>query len=151
MRKAVLILLILLVGSVPVRGATVYKWVDKEGVVNFTDDREKIPPIYRNRVEVETREDIPRGKPPAPEGMVSPKKEATGSYESVHHRVMEKAEELSQRRFGSPTQYKMNIIELDRLKDEMTEYQARIDEANETLGNLSKQAEEAKADPEWLK
>jgi len=152
--------------------------VDKDGVVNFTDDREKVPSVYRDRVEIETREDIPGAKPPAPQGVASPKKEeagadiygrnetwwrekvrplkdqlkeATGKYESVHHRFMGKAEELSQRRFGSPTQYKMNIIELDRLKDEMTKYQAQIAEAKEMLEKLSKEAEDSKANPEWLK
>jgi hypothetical protein len=31
--------------------ATVYKWVDKGGVVNFADDYSKVPPDYRNEVE----------------------------------------------------------------------------------------------------
>ena len=29
----------------------IYKWVDKDGVVNFTDDPTNIPSQYRNRVE----------------------------------------------------------------------------------------------------
>jgi hypothetical protein len=52
MRKA-LILLILFAFSVPAYGATVYKWVDEKGVVNFTDEYQKVPPIFRNRVETE--------------------------------------------------------------------------------------------------
>jgi Domain of unknown function (DUF4124) len=31
--------------------ATVYKWVDERGVVNFADDLDKVPPVYRNSVE----------------------------------------------------------------------------------------------------
>jgi len=31
--------------------ATVYKWVDQAGVVNFSDDLSKVPPDYRNKVE----------------------------------------------------------------------------------------------------
>jgi len=31
--------------------AAIYKWVDKEGVVNFTDDESKVPSAYRNKVE----------------------------------------------------------------------------------------------------
>jgi hypothetical protein len=31
--------------------ATVYKWVDEGGVVSFTDDYSKVPPIYRESVE----------------------------------------------------------------------------------------------------
>jgi hypothetical protein len=31
--------------------ATIYRWVDKGGVVNFADDFSKVPPEYRNKVE----------------------------------------------------------------------------------------------------
>jgi hypothetical protein len=57
---------------------------------------------------------------------------------------------LSRRRFGSPTQYKMNIIELDKVREEKEKYQAKISEANAMLENLSKEAQESKADPAWL-
>ena len=49
MKKLLLILLILVFASSA--SATVYKWVDKGGVVNFTDDYGKVPPDYRNKVE----------------------------------------------------------------------------------------------------
>jgi hypothetical protein len=64
---------------------------------------------------------------------------------------MEKAEELSARRFGSRTQYKTNIIELDRLKEEMFKYGGQIAEANEALEKILKEAQEAKANPDWLR
>lgn len=47
------ILLILFSFYVPVYAATIHKWVDEKGVVNFTDDSNKVPPAYRDRVEVE--------------------------------------------------------------------------------------------------
>jgi hypothetical protein len=31
--------------------ATIYRWVDEKGVVNFADDYDKIPPAYRDKVE----------------------------------------------------------------------------------------------------
>lgn len=31
--------------------ATIYRWVDEKGVVNFADDYDKIPPTYRDKVE----------------------------------------------------------------------------------------------------
>ena len=31
--------------------ATIYRWVDEKGVVNFTDDYSKVPAEYRNKVE----------------------------------------------------------------------------------------------------
>jgi len=44
---------------------------------------------------------------------------------------MEKSEELSRRKYGSRTQYKFNVIELDRLREEMAMYQSEISEVNE--------------------
>jgi len=32
------------------QAAELYKWVDDKGVVNFTDDYNKVPPAYRNRL-----------------------------------------------------------------------------------------------------
>ena len=78
-------------------------------------------------------------------------KTAEANYERVHQKFMEKAMELSARRFGSRTQYKMNIIELDRLKKEMIKYADQVGEAREAFEKISKEAREAKADPEWLK
>jgi hypothetical protein len=49
MKKLPFILLILILAS-SASGA-VYKWVDKEGVMNFADDESKVPPDYRNKVE----------------------------------------------------------------------------------------------------
>jgi hypothetical protein len=173
------IFLILLIFSAPVHAVTIYKWVDKEGVVNFTDDVSKIPPAYRNQIETEERKDAKGEEPPPPpragtrqddpqkikkdiagrdetwwREKVRPwkekLKEATEKYEAAEKRYTEKSDELSRRRFGSPTQYKMNIIELDKIREEKEKYQAQISEANEMLGKLSKEAQETKADPAWL-
>jgi len=173
------ILLILLTFSLPAYSATIYKWIDKEGGVNFTDDLSKVPPSYRNQVEKEERKDVKEEVTPRlpqattrenkPEEIktdiygrdetwwrekVRPwkeqLKEATEKYEAVERRYTEKSDELSRRRFGSPTQYKMNIIELDKVREEKEKYQAQISEANGMLEKLSKEAKETKADPAWL-
>ena len=173
------ILLILLISSVPSYAATVYKWVDKEGVVNFTDDLSKVPPSYRNRVETEERKDVKEEVTPRPPQAATREnepeeikkdisgrdeswwrekvrpwkeqlKEATEKYEATQKKYTEQSDELSRRRFGSPTQYKMNIIELDKTREEKERYQAQIAEANEMLEKLSKEAKETKADPAWL-
>ncbi len=78
-------------------------------------------------------------------------KEATADYERVHDEFMRRAEELSTMKFGSPTQYKMKIGELDEVRDEMLKYQEQITESEEMLKNISREAQEAKANPEWLK
>ncbi len=174
-----IIFLILMTFFVPAYSATIYKWVDKEGVVNFTDDLDKIPPSYRDRVEVESRKDVQEQKAPLPPRAIAPSgkgdeiladtygrdetwwrdkvrhlreelKEATEKYDAAQKKYMEKSDELSRRRFGSPTQYKMNIIELDRLKEERDKCEAQATEAKAKLEKLSREAKEAKADPSWL-
>ena len=172
-----LILFILLIFISPAYAATTYKWIDEKGVVGFTDDFSIIPPAYRDQVSAEVMEETPSaGIAASPQATpqkieegktgiygldetywrerVRPWKdqlqEATENYERVHKTFMESADVLSQRRYGSRTQVKMNIIELDRLNMERMGYGAQIEEAKERLEKISKEAQEAKADPEWL-
>jgi hypothetical protein len=178
MKKLTFILLLSIFAS-SVYAVTVYKWVDKEGRVNFTEDYNKIPPIYRDRVEeLNISEGAPKMGPSPPsqapigqkEGVakdiygrdeaswrekVRPWKEqleqATVNYEATNKRYLERLEELSGKEQLSPTQYKMGITELHGLKEEVKKYEAQIAEANEMLRKLSKEAEETKANPDWLK
>ncbi len=48
----------------PSADAQVYKWIDDKGVVNFTDDPNKVPDQYRSRVEKDNRfvKPTPEGK-----------------------------------------------------------------------------------------
>jgi hypothetical protein len=50
MRKLIFILSFLLIFTSSA-SATIYKWVDEKGVVNFTDDYSNVRPDYRNKVE----------------------------------------------------------------------------------------------------
>ncbi len=174
----IVILLILLIFVSPIYAHTFYKWVDDKGIVNFTDDYNSIPLSYRNRVEIEWVHE--EGSSPLIQKMTPQKKEerkmdiygqnedywrgkvrpwknflktAGANYERAHDRFIEKAMEFSQKRFGSwsRTQYKFNIIELDKLKEEMIKHADQITEAKEALEQISKEAQEAKANPDWLK
>ena len=127
--KKLLIVLVLLAFVVPGYAATVYKWVDKEGVVNFTDDYDKVPPAYRDKVEVETRKDDQEERAPLSPQAITPGgkeeeirtdiygrdetwwrervrpwreqlKEATENYERVREEYMKQAEGLSPYNFG---------------------------------------------------
>jgi hypothetical protein len=177
MRKF-LILLILLAFSVPAYAATIYKWEDEKGVVNFSDDYNKVPSAFRDRVVIE---EYPQeeGTPVPAQDMVAKSKEeiktdiygrdetwwkgkvrpwkeqlkgATENYENAHKEYMEQAEGLGQYKFGrlSLTQYQIISYRLEILNKEMEKYQGQIAEANEMLSNLSKDAKETKADPAWL-
>jgi hypothetical protein len=175
--KKLLILLILLTFTIPAYAATIYKWVDKDGVVNFTDDYDRVPPLYRDQV-IEEKEDIQKPGLLTPSPQTPPSKveeaetdiygrdetwwrdkvlpwkeklnEATENYENANKKYMEKSDELSRRRFGSRTQYKMDIIVLDKLNEEKKKFEAQMNEAKEELEKLSREAQEAKADPSWL-
>ena len=173
---ALLIVTIFLVSTL--QAHTFYKWVDEKGTVNYTDDYNTIPPAHRGRVQIEwvheegpyppiqkmtpqnreeARTDIYGQNEAYWRGKVRPWKEflkaAETNYERAHEKFMGKAMEFSRGRFGtwSRTQYKMNIIELDKLKEEMIKYADQIGEAKEALEKISKEAREAKANPDWLK
>jgi hypothetical protein len=126
--KKVFFILFLLVFISSAYAATIYKWVDKDGVVNFTDDLEKVPSSYQDRVEVETRKDVKEEvTPPAPQAVTGGNeqeeikkdivgrdeawwreklrpwkeklKEATEKYEEAQKTFTKKSEELSQTKF----------------------------------------------------
>ena len=58
MRKITYILLSLVLVS-SAYGDTIYKWVDKAGVVNYTDDYTIVPPAYLDRVETQMMTETP--------------------------------------------------------------------------------------------
>jgi hypothetical protein len=80
-------------------------------------------------------------------------KEATENYEKAQRNFTQKSEELSQTNFygRSRSQTKWDVMELNRLNEEKKRYEAQIAEANEMLEKLSKEADESKANPDWLK
>ncbi len=173
--KKVPILLILLAFASPSYAATVYKWVDKAGVVSFTDDYSNVPPEYRAQVSTEVMVETPsigvptsaQATPPKTEvaktdsyGSGEPYRmekvsfwkeqlsEATENYENVYKEFMGQAESSVRVRYGSRTQYKMSSYALSGLTGQLEEYRAKIVKAEKMLDELSKGAEEAKANLE---
>lgn len=170
-------LLFLFVFASSAYAEAIYKWLDEKGVVNYTDDYGKVPSEYRQRVEVKIIEDIQKpGTFASPQTLLQEGKEiktdiygrdenwwrekvrplkkrlneATENYENQRNKFMGKTTEFSGR-FGSRTQYKMNVRELNRINAEMNKYESQVVEAKEMLEKLSKEAEESKANPDWLK
>jgi hypothetical protein len=77
--------------------------------------------------------------------------EATKNRDRIQNEIVRRAEELSTKVFWSRSQFQIGASEVGRLKEEMMTYEAQIAEARDQLGKLSKEAEESKADPEWLR
>jgi hypothetical protein len=180
--RGIIPLFLLLAFASSAYGAAVYKWVDKEGVVNFTDAYALVPHAYRDRLETQVVTEAPvagakeeassiqKTTPQAKQEVNTdiyglgeeywkererPWKErlaeAQTNYEAATKKYMAKSEELSRMRFGSPTQYKMNIIELSELNGERRKYETEIADANEMLDKISREGQDAKADPAWLR
>ncbi len=170
-------LMILAVFSSSASATEVSSWLDEKGVVNYTDDHNNVPSKYCNRVETRIMEDIQKpvttasSQTSVPEGKeiridISGRdvtwwkekvallrknlNEAAANYESQRNKFMDKTTEFSGN-FGSRTQYKMNVRELNRITAEMDKHEIRMVESKEKLERLFREAEESKANPDWLK
>lgn len=53
MRKLAVLFLTMIFLSSPATAGQIYKWVNEDGTIGFTDDPQKIPTQYRDRVKVE--------------------------------------------------------------------------------------------------
>jgi len=175
MVKAISLLAIFLTFS-PSFGTTIYQWVDRDGVHNFTDDYERIPFAYRNQVHSRVVEDTPeKESPPTPRATSQKEKmkrdifglgeewwrekvqpwegqlkEASENYQIKEEEVLEESKTLIIRKFGSHQQFKSTILGMERLREERARYEARLIEAKEALKRVSKDAEESGAEPEWV-
>jgi hypothetical protein len=177
MEKALMSILVLWVLVSTGYGGTVYKWVDKEGVVNFTNDHTQIPSQYRDQVQMEEVGESPKVETPAPlpgspqkseeakvdicgkgedywRAKVQPwkkqLKEARENLESLKRDTKESVEGEAGKRL-SATQWNTDIAYRRQLMRERSKYEAQLREANEMLRKIAKDAEEAKANPGWLK
>ncbi len=179
--KKTLILSVLMIFLVsPLGAATVYKWVDEKGVTNFSDDPEKIPPAYRDRALRQQVEEPPQASSPPPaqqpvnqvgerttdaygrgevwwreraRPLKEKLKEATENYEKANSEFTKKADEIGKTNFAgrSRSQSKWDAMELNRLNEQKKKCEVQVAEANEKLKELGREAEEAKANPDWLK
>jgi DNA repair exonuclease SbcCD ATPase subunit len=156
--KKLFILLILLAFAIPANAATVYKWVDKEGVVSFTDNYNDIPSSYRNRVEV--KHYLTEGLAPAYTDVAPQKKaeakadlherdywnkqldEAISNYEKVREELLKEGERLVWHRYGGKTQYQMFTAEFPSMSERLETYREQIDEAKAMLDEFTTETQE---------
>jgi hypothetical protein len=71
-------------------------------------------------------------------------------YENINRKIDDALETMSGR-YLSKTQYNFGRIEMENLRKERGTYEAKKKEANEMLAKIAKEAEEARADPAWLR
>jgi len=156
--------------------AEVYKWVDENGVVHFTDDLIQVPEKYRPKAERiglpgETGESNVGGES-TPKKKEEPYKDRLGRgeqywkgrVEESRKKLIEsqarldvlrtKYNELTERHNDSKsTAERANLRrERDQVKNEMDQCKIRIDEAKDMIEKkIPEEAEIYKAKPEWIK
>ena len=150
-------------------GTDLYKWVDKNGGVHFTDDEGTIPPEYRDGVKTEKMK--PSVSPSPSSQRKEPRvdgsglgesywrakiqpwkkqlKEARGSLEEIDRKMRERYEEESGKHL-THTQWNMYRAERKQLIEERSKYEALVREADMMIEKIASEAREAKADPRWL-
>lgn len=169
-----IILFLIIVPSL--QAEPIYKWIDKSGVVNFTDDLERVPVQYRDQIQKiepkEEKKDVQKVEPPSISPTAREKKEtdiygrdevwwrervrpwkeqlkeATENLENTRKKFAEKTAEMGRKGLVSRARYQ---VEAEKYDQEKKKYEAQIAEAQEMLEKLSKEAEEARANPDWLK
>ena len=177
MKKVLASIFVLLVLVSTGYSGTIYKWVDKDGVVNFTDDYTQIPPQYRNQVRKEELGEPTKVETPAPPPVSTQKsktpevdifgmgedywrakvqpwqkqlKEATENIGTINRKISDSLDEEAGKSLGR-TQWNIGLAYRKQLTDERSKYEAQVREANEMLSKIAKEAEEAKANPDWVK
>ena len=155
-------------------GGTIYKWIDKDGAMNFTNDDNRIPSEYRDQVQelefggLEETPALPRVSTREDEGArvdihgkgedywmakVQPWKEqlqkATENIEAITRKINERAKEETGKHL-SRAQLNMDLTYRNQLLEEISKYQAQVRKAGEMLNEITQEAKEAKARPEWL-
>ena len=79
-KMAILILLVLPPIS---HAADIYKWVDKDGTLNFADDLDKVPPEYRDQVKTEEIRDSQQTQTSTPAPASGQKTEKVGDSQQT--------------------------------------------------------------------
>jgi Domain of unknown function (DUF4124) len=173
--KIAILILFLFLPSIS-GAAEIYKWLDKDGSVNFTDDLSKVPPEYRDQVKTEEVRDSQKTQTPTPgpasvQKTKEEKRDALGrgeeywretvrpwkkqlkqaqeDYNNTNIKIDDALETLKGR-YYSHTQYNFKRVEVEGLMAERGTYEAKMKEANTMLTKIRKEAEEANADPAWL-
>lgn len=175
MKEIIIILLLILIPYISM--GEVYKWVDDEGAVHFTDDPTKIPQKYLPKSEkISIREEKIEIKHKTDERIPIKKgnaiKDSLGRGEEYwRNRVEEwrnkfknaqerfdtlklKYNELTERINESKSSVERSNIrrERDKIKNEIDWYKAQMEEAKIILEKkIPEEAELYRAKPEWIK
>jgi DNA repair exonuclease SbcCD ATPase subunit len=174
--------LLMIIFLIPISAhAAVYEWKDDKGVVNFTDNPDKIPVKYMKRVkkrpsiDVDTTEstpsavqDVQRKTSAAPESAAKEKELLYGGHneewwrsafakireelKTIQDKLPEEKQDLeAARRKMAIYQYPKYRQAYYDLKSEIEKDEARIEELNKQLESLDNDASRAAVPLDWRK
>jgi len=160
-------------------GQEIYQWVDEKGTVHFTDDFSQIPEKYQDQVKKKKtpEEPTPSIRPPQGNAPPEPSVEKTDilgrgagwwrdkakewrqkqikaqkDYAAAQTALKAKEKELEQSIY-KPDSFKRRLqAEIKVLEEKANEQKNQVDEAKNMLEKvLPRQAEEYRADPNWVR
>lgn len=173
--KKYIFIIILIILSTSFSIAEVYKWVDDQGVVHFTDDFTQIPEKYRpkiekmemsnEKVEPETEKEPPSKKKDTYKDRLGRGEEywkgIVGEWSKKLKILQEKVEslrikynEVTEKINNSKSSVERSNLrrERDQIKNEMDQNKSQIEKAKYMLEKkIPEDAELYKAKPEWVK
>jgi hypothetical protein len=158
-------LVLLLTVIVPEAWGTIYKWVDENGIVHFSDDLKNIPEEYRGRVEKPISSEKAKEPSKKPSVLFEQKTDQNGNSKQWWQRLFRKWEEKKRDAENRMEELEIEIRQLDfnrrilgnvakeraRLNRLMQAARLRKDVANRMLTEgLLDEARRAGAPLEWL-
>ena len=179
MKKLGLFLCILSVFSLsPVKGQEIYSWVDEKGTLHYADDLTLVPERYRETVQKRKTQQESSPSPsispsPGPQGTEARRdllgrdeqwwrakvkewedklQNAQNNYEKAYQAWKSKEKELEDSKI-KPDSVKRKIrAEIKDLEEKTKPWEKEVNEARNMLEKvLPREAEEDRADPDWLK
>ncbi len=181
MKRLFFVFVMLLMFCLSAYGQQVYQWVDEKGTVHFSDDLTLVPERYRSQVEKKRpSKESPSPATPSPgpgsktEPPSSAKKDLQGrgedwwrakikestdkleeaqkKYDSASQALKDKERRLEDSKFKPHSQRKKLEKEVKELEGKAKERELELGKAKDLVEKvLPKQAEEDRADPNWLK
>lgn len=168
-RMYVILNALILLGSVPMTGADIYRWTDHKGDVHFTDNETDIPENYREKakkVKLPVQKQQSSGDTKAGYSAGTPRNKVDRddqghSADYWRARVLEAKEALrearEEKRMTEEKLMRSNALttpqgELTRMKDSLAQSEKRIQELQKALDvDIPEEARKAGAMPGWLR